>query len=546
MSASNEKKKRKAAREQAARETRRKPPQKKRRGLSVALGILAIAVILALILISALKPRLPWGGEEGDAESVPSETASSTRSETQAEDPVAATVGDTEFTVGQVRYLFMQTYMTFAANGLIDGEKPVSEQPCDYLEDGTWEDYLINSVSGSLQQLQALSDQAKEDGYTLSEEGKETVDSSMAVFWETAEEYDMSVEDYLAGTYGPGVTEDVVRELIEKSVLAEEYDQYYQDSLTYTDRELEDYFNEHREDFLTYDYLYYYVRDDAVPEEAVESLREAGIEDGTEAEEPESAAEGEEASSSEQTAELTPAQTFANLIANYITDEDTFRTAVDAFAPGDEPTLAEEVPTANLPVDWLTEEDREYGDTVIASGEEGCYVIMYVGVNDQNYKEVNVRHILVMTEDTDEDGSYSGAERAAARKKLKEIQARWEDGERTEESFAELANECSEDTGSNTNGGLYEGVYQGQMVEEFDEFCFDEDRGPGDTGIVHGSTEGYDGYHLIYFVGTGELHSLALARDAMFNQAYSDWQTKVYEDHEVEMKADADEINPGL
>ena len=33
-----------------------------------------------------------------------------------------------------------------------------------------------------------------------------------------------------------------------------------------------------------------------------------------------------------------------------------------------------------------------------------------------------------------------------------------------EDSFAELANQYSDDAGSNTNGGLYEDVYKNQMV----------------------------------------------------------------------------------
>ena len=60
----------------------------------------------------------------------------------------------------------------------------------------------------------------------------------------------------------------------------------------------------------------------------------------------------------------------------------------------------------------------------------------------------------------------------------------WKDGDATEESFAALANKLSEDPGSNTNGGLYKQVYKGQMVSEFNDWCFDESRKAGDTGIV--------------------------------------------------------------
>ena len=68
----------------------------------------------------------------------------------------------------------------------------------------------------------------------------------------------------------------------------------------------------------------------------------------------------------------------------------------------------------------------------------------------------------------------------------------------TAESFAALANEYSQDPGSNTNGGLYEGVTEGQMVAAFNDWCFDAERKEGDTGIVR--TE--YGYHVMYFCGS--------------------------------------------
>ena len=40
----------------------------------------------------------------------------------------------------------------------------------------------------------------------------------------------------------------------------------------------------------------------------------------------------------------------------------------------------------------------------------------------------------------------------------------------------------------------------GQMVTEFNDWCFDESRQPGDTGIVKTSY----GYHIMYFSSTGE------------------------------------------
>jgi hypothetical protein len=66
--------------------------------------------------------------------------------------------------------------------------------------------------------------------------------------------------------------------------------------------------------------------------------------------------------------------------------------------------------------------------------------------------------------------------------------------EQTEDNFALVANEHSQDPGSNTNGGLYTNVYVGQMVPEFENWCFDENRQVGDYGIVKTEL----GYHIMY------------------------------------------------
>lgn len=113
-------------------------------------------------------------------------------------------------------------------------------------------------------------------------------------------------------------------------------------------------------------------------------------------------------------------------------------------------------------------------------------------------KYVDVRHILICPEDTDEanEESWNAAE-AKAQGLLEEFLA----GEATEELFAELANANSEDPGSNTNGGLYENVTEGEMVDTFNDWCFDEVRQIGDTGIVKTSY----GYHVMYFSGSAPL-----------------------------------------
>jgi len=123
---------------------------------------------------------------------------------------------------------------------------------------------------------------------------------------------------------------------------------------------------------------------------------------------------------------------------------------------------------------------------------------------------------------TTENGTttYSDEEKAAAKEKAESWLQTWEDGDATEESFAALANENSTDTGSKTNGGLYENVYPGQMVSAFNNWCFDENRKAGDTGIVETSY----GYHVMYFVGqSDETYREYLVKNDLTSEDYTNW-----------------------
>lgn len=93
----------------------------------------------------------------------------------------------------------------------------------------------------------------------------------------------------------------------------------------------------------------------------------------------------------------------------------------------------------------------------------------------------------------------------AAKGEAERILAEFKAGEETEAAFAALANRYSADRGSNTGGGLYRYIERGDMVPEFDAWCFDASRKSGDTGVVANVAEGsrYYGYHVMYFVGPG-------------------------------------------
>ena len=133
--------------------------------------------------------------------------------------------------------------------------------------------------------------------------------------------------------------------------------------------------------------------------------------------------------------------------------------------------------------------------------------------NEESY--VDVRHILISPEGgtTAEDGTttYSDEEWAAAEAKANEVLNEWLTKHPDEDGFSVMAETYSQDPGSATNGGLYEDVYKGQMVPEFENWCFDASRQTADYGIVKTTY----GYHIMYFVGSDPIWKVTAEYDMM-------------------------------
>ena len=129
----------------------------------------------------------------------------------------------------------------------------------------------------------------------------------------------------------------------------------------------------------------------------------------------------------------------------------------------------------------------------------------YYDENAESYEEdrlfkqnnVSVRHILISPEGEKDEtlGDWTEAQWAEAETKAAEIYTLWQE-DPTEEYFAALATDYTDDPGSAENGGLYEDFATNAMVEEFSDWSFDPERAAGDSGIVKTSY----GYHIMYFV----------------------------------------------
>ena len=67
------------------------------------------------------------------------------------------------------------------------------------------------------------------------------------------------------------------------------------------------------------------------------------------------------------------------------------------------------------------------------------------------------------------------------------------------------------------------------MADEFDAWCFEDGRKPGDTGMVKTTL----GYHIMYFVDTTDtLYWYETAASDYMNDTMTDWISQVRENHE--------------
>lgn len=423
---------------------------------------------------------------------------------------VAVTIGEHELSSAEFSYYYIDYINNFANNygsylsyfGL-DTSKTLDEQVYDEESGITWADEFIEEAASSAKSVLALADAAEAEGFTLPEEEQSQVDLLSSNLDSYATLYGYSnTNAFLKAQYGNGASKDSYLEYYSRNLLASAYQSAHEDSLTYTDEQIRAADDEDPTQYSSYSFAQYYIAtskyltggttDEDGNTTYTAAERESAVEAAREAIEPLT-----EASSLDELNEA---------IAAMEINADTEASATECT------DYAKSSINSNFR-DWVTDASREEGDITCVeiagtatdeNGEEidtvsGFYVVFYIGENDNKTEMINVRHILVSFDgDQQDDGTYSDEVKEAALASAEEILSEWQSGDATEESFAELANSNSSDSGSNTNGGLYENVYPGQMVSAFNDWCFDASRKAGDTGIVETSY----GYHVMYFVGT--------------------------------------------
>ena len=458
----------------------------------------------------------------------------------------AVTVNGHDFTAGEVAYYYNSAYQQeyqyyqYSAMGLtgLTNFNPSLDPKDQYVDEEqtqTYYDYFMESALNALTQVAALTDAAQEDGFSLelSESGRETYDATISNMKDSAVTAGYSYSSYLRAVYGTHMTTGIYESCLKRAIMLTEYQQAHQDALTYTDEDFTTYYDENKDSIDTFSYEVAFLTGTA-PSTTDE---DGNTVEATE-EEQTAAMEAAKANAEKLMADVEAGGDFAELADVYVQENssNTFR-ATELTGSSLSSTYG----------DWLKDAARAEGDMSVFESTSGYYVVRFLDRYLDETPTADIRHILVKaeltqeddpaTEDVDESAIPTDEAMEAAKAEAESILAQWEAGDKTAESFGELAKEYSDDPGSASNGGLYTQVYEGRMVDTFNDWIFDSEHTEGDTGLVENTNSGQYGWHVMYFQAWNDPTWKINAKSSLQNDDMTSWIESITEGYEA-VKAD--------
>lgn len=430
----------------------------------------------------------------------------------------------------------------------------------------------FDEAANMAQQSALLHQRAVAEGLTISPELQEEADETVRFFREDFGDHMFdSAGGFVIAQFGRGMNLRILRERVEFDALGRTYVNHFFETLmdSYSEADLEEYYLEHRDYydrvlFRLYEFPLeteeaedgeYEIpvtlpatidededADDAEDAEDADDADEAedseDAEDADDADETEDAEDAEEAEIVEVPVDALGAAQFV-LAAAEADGEEGFLSALATATGQTEASIAAltnnneaRIAVSLAPYgEWLLNDSRQAGDTTLIEDEEFIYVLYFLGVEDNRYYTSNVRHLLIRPEEVgafDEDmdplefATLHAAAMVTARERAEEILAEWRAGDATEESFAELVREYSDDYRGEPEPGLFEEINrQTGFVPEFLDWAVDPSRRAGDVEIV----ETQFGFHIMFFSGhnTERYHRHTLAAIDMSSAAFTDW-----------------------
>ena len=318
---------------------------------------------------------------------------------------VAATVGDQEFTIPQLSYYYnaqisnkrqeAQMYQQFGMTPDYNTDLAPEEQYYNEAEGVTYADYFLDQALNALKEDTILCTEAKNAGYTLSSAGEASIAENLDALHMYSTQSGYSESAYLKLLYGQYMTKSLFKEMLANSILANEYAQAKQAEFTYSDDELNTYYDEHKADLDTYEYRYCYISNQ--PETATD-------EDGNAVEPTEeetAAAQAAAQANAEAMVAAVQGGTPFNEAAQAAQDEESAENFKDEEYNHVTDLLGQNID--NTYKAWLQDEARTVGEVTSLETSAGYCVVQFLGreKSEDTYQTINYRNILVLSETTD-------------------------------------------------------------------------------------------------------------------------------------------------
>lgn len=410
----------------------------------------------------------------------------------------AMTVGDAKISGQEYAYYYNMLRSNFySSNESYLTSMGVTSANLDeamYDEERTFGEYFRQQTDASIQRVYGLYNEAQAQGYTMSEEGQASFDSNLASIETAAQEQGVSAQVYLQNALDMTISMDDYKEIVWKESLGGDFYENTQ-AKEYTEADLENYYQENADQFDLADYRVFQVFYDADDEASKTQAKEKA---------------------EEFAAQVTDEASFIRLARENAAEDQKEQYAED------DGTLTEAAPlyASGTVIDWVKDPARKKGDVEVLEISTNYSVMYFVDRYLDESPSVDIRHILLRSDETND---------AEIKQQAEDLLQQWKDGEATEDSFADLARQHSAD-GNASSGGIYTGVNADtNFVEPFKNWCLDESRRAGDTGIVKTDY----GYHIMYFSASRPSWQSS-AENALANQDYSDYLDQLAEKYPSE------------
>lgn len=390
-------------------------------------------------------------------------------------------VGNVKISMVEYNYhyaSYYQTYNQYAQYGYVpkgdDGNLDLSaETGLQGYETMSWGDYLHVITQQSMQQVIAFSTSAAEEDISLSEASTTQIDS---FFNNISSELttDVARSNYYEQVYGRGANEKTLRPVLERTMLANQYAAEHPETYTVTEDEITSFYNENKSSFDTVEYRLFTL---TVP------TADAGA---TDADKEELKTETEE-KANEMLGKITDFDSFNDLAIEYAGDnKGDYKLNDLTYFKRTSARIGNTTIT-----EWLFDEDRVAGDKEVLNSGSNFYVVYFNDrvLLDEHYP--TVRHMLFEAR----EDKATEEEIEAAKVKAEETVAKI----KTEEDMISLSEELLEEK-EVAEATIYENVARGTMVTPFEDWIYDTENKPGDTGVVQTTY----GFHVMYLVSRSD------------------------------------------